>query len=351
MSPERDAMIDNDPQEQSPVFIITIDTEGDNMWQKPREIQTRNVRYLPRFQALCERFQLKPVYLTDWEMVEDPAYREFAADVIARRTGEIGMHLHAWNTPPIVPLTSDDYTYHPYLIEYPEAVLREKVHVMTATLQERFQQKMSSHRAGRWAFNGLYGRALLDEGYVTDCSVTPHVSWRSTMGDPGREGGSDYTSCSESAYWLDMDDISRAGSSSLLEVPVSIVRNPALPHSLEEWTRRASGTSLVGRAVRRIYPSWIWLRPNGANLRHMLSILTSARKSMVSYVEFMLHSSELMPGGSPTFPTEKSIEKLYLDLEELFAASQKHFRGATLAEYSQSSAVPGKITSVDGKSA
>ena len=50
--------------------------------------------------------------------------------------------------------------------------------------------------------------------------------------------------------------------------------------------------------------------------------------------EFALHSSELMPGGSPTFGTEQSIERLYRDLERLFAAAAEYgFRGATLAEF------------------
>ena len=47
----------------------------------------------------------------------------------------------------------------------------------------------------------------------------------------------------------------------------------------------------------------------------------------------MLHSSEFMPGGSPSFPTAEAIEKLYRDMEKLFAAAAPFFRGATLTEY------------------
>ena len=52
------------------------------------------------------------------------------------------------------------------------------------------------------------------------------------------------------------------------------------------------------------------------------------------YVEFMVHSSELMPGGSPYFKDERSINQLYIDLEELFTYV-KHlgFEGITLNEY------------------
>lgn len=37
------------------------------------------------------------------------------------------------------------------------------------------------------------------------------------------------------------------------------------------------------------------------------------------YVEYMLHSSEYMPGGSPTFKNERDIERLYADLEAFLA--------------------------------
>jgi hypothetical protein len=47
----------------------------------------------------------------------------------------------------------------------------------------------------------------------------------------------------------------------------------------------------------------------------------------------MLHSSELMPGGSPTFRNEASIERLYEDLEALFEAAAGRFQGATMSEF------------------
>lgn len=40
---------------RKPAFLITIDTEGDNIWARRLPITTRNAEYLPRFQKLCER--------------------------------------------------------------------------------------------------------------------------------------------------------------------------------------------------------------------------------------------------------------------------------------------------------
>jgi hypothetical protein len=75
------------------------------------------------------------------------------------------------------------------------------------------------------------------------------------------------------------------------------------------------------------------MRPTGRNLRFLLEMLDQARAERWPYVEFMLHSSELMPGGSPTFQNAASIEKLYEDLEVLMEAAGTHFQGATLSEF------------------
>src|SRR4051812_518534 len=111
----------------SPAFIITVDTEGDNLWSRPHEITTRNADYLPRFQALCERHRLRPTYLVNYEMATSETFVQFGRDVIARGKAETGMHLHAWNSPPLVPLTDDDFHYQPYLVEYPDHVMKEKI--------------------------------------------------------------------------------------------------------------------------------------------------------------------------------------------------------------------------------
>lgn len=309
-----------------PAFLITIDTEGDNLWQNHDVISTENARYLPRFQQLCEKYGFKPVYLTNYEMAVDPVYIEFARDVIARGTGEVGMHLHAWNSPPLAPLTADDWRHKPYLIEYPQEMIRQKVDFMTDLLEETFQTKMVSHRAGRWAFNAFYARLLVERGYRVDCSVTPRVNWRTAKGDPAGQGGTDYRNFPAQAYFLDENDISRPGNSALLEVPMSIqYKHSALMNAFKQGYDRLRGK------VRS--PSVHWLRPMGRNVENMKRVVEQTLAQGNDYVEYMLHSSEYMPGGSPTFKTEADIERLYADLEQLFQWLQPRVSGMTLAEY------------------
>lgn len=316
-----------------PSFLITIDTEGDNEWARPKEITTRNARFLPRFQALCEAHGLKPTYLTNYEMARCPDFQAFGREAINRGTAEIGLHLHPWSSPPLTPLTDDDMAHHPYLIEYPDSVMREKIARLTDLLEETFGVPMVSHRAGRWAFDGRYARILAERGYRVDCSVTPYVSWKHFAGAPQGRGGSDYSRFPDTAYFVDFDDIRRPGDSALLEVPMSTVpaRRP-----LAKAGRRAlsNGPHLLRAVGNRLFPVY-WLRPRGGNVRQMLTLLQWAVEEGRDYVEFMLHSSELMPGGSPRFPTEKEIELLYADMEQVFQAAARSFQGRTMQEYHQ----------------
>lgn len=311
-----------------PAFLITIDTEGDNAWGRSEVVETRNARFLPRFQSLCERHGLKPTYLTNYEMAMDPFFVEFGRDLIRRGTGEIGMHLHAWHSPPDHPLTDNDAHHHPYLIEYPDAVMEAKIAFMTDLLEKQFDVKMTSHRAGRWAFDERYAKLLLKYGYTVDCSVTPGISWRANAGVPGGKGGTDYTHFPAYAYFLDPDDISRPGNSGLLELPMTILRS-----ALHRQLPRVYEWGLIGRLAHRMSPPIHWLRPLGDNLPIIRHTVRKAAAGATPYLEFMQHSSEFMAGGSPYFPDADSVESLFDDLEALFEQVGRDFTGYTLSAY------------------
>lgn len=315
-----------------PVFLITIDTEGDNAWSRPSVITTENARFIPRFQGLCESFGFKPTYLTNYEMALDDGFVDFAKDAVARKHAEVGMHLHAWHSPSVHDLTGNDYLHQPYLIEYPDHVIREKIAFMTKLLEQRFEQKMLSHRAGRWAFNSLYARTLVEFGYKVDCSVTPLVSWAGHAGAPHGQGGVDYQGYPAQEYFMDLERISQPGASDLLELPMTI-----LPSDDGFLMKGLRGIPIVKGRVNRWSPSPLWFRPNGYNRRAMKSVLERCLAERRPYVEFMTHSSELMPAGCPTFPNRRSIDNLYADLESVFDhARSLGYVGMTLAGYRQS---------------
>jgi len=312
-------------------FIITIDTEGDNLWNKPHRITTENARFLGRFQRTCEQYGFRPTYLVNYEMATCPLFKKFGREVIEAGTAEIGMHLHAWNSPPVWPLTNDDFSYQPFLIEYPVNVMREKIGFMTDLLRREFRCNVTSHRAGRWALNAEYVRILAEYGYTVDCSVTPYLSWQNTRGAPEGAGGPDYSFFPDRAYIMDFNRIECGGDGPVMEVPMTIL--PTMMHYGLKRIPCSKVRYLLSKATHRFFPAIVWLRPNGKNRRQMFKLINSAIEDNRDYLMFMLHSSEFMPGGSSRFDSKEKIERLYEDINALFNLATKRFKGITLSEF------------------
>lgn len=313
-----------------PAFIITVDVEGDDLVSRPRAIGTHNARFLPRLQDLCQEYGFKATYLVNYEMACSPDLVAFGRDLLGAGSGEIGIHLHAWNSPPLHQITPNDSLHYPYLYEFPEPIMRQKIHFLTDLLEDTFGTKMTSHRAGRWGFDPRYARLLLERGFKVDSSVTPHVSWANAMGDPRQSGGPDYRRFPPEPYFIDPQDISRSGDSDLLEVPVTtekvVLQEPDTPQT---------GEAAIVR----------WLRPSGRNGRVLRSLIERVLAESRTCAVLMIHSSDLMPGGS-IVPDAQTVESLYLDMEALFQIVHGRMVGMTLTDFYDrfhSSQVPREI--------
>ncbi len=296
-------------------FIITIDTEGDNLWSVSdlkTPIRTENAKFLQRFQELCEKYGFIPTYLTNYEMANADAMRELGRVGLKKGTLEIGSHEHAWNSPPYFPLIKSPIKRgKPYLGEYPQLVIRKKLEYLTKLLEDTFQCPITSHRGGRWCLNAIIIRELDRLGYTVDCTCTPGISWKRDRGWSIGSRGTDWSSYENRPFILDYPLGNGRKKSGIIEIPVTSVKK-----------------------VKGGTPKWF--RPDGSNLMELLGILDYMYERREPYIEFMLHSSELMPGGSPTFVRRGQIEKLYGDLDMLFSRLKQYgFCGIGLSEYAK----------------
>jgi hypothetical protein len=169
--------------------IVTIDTEADNQWNYNEVVTTENLNYVPRFQRLCERYDLRPTYLCAFEVVESSHFESVLRPYQERGAAEIGAHLHPWTNPPFGPAAGagiDKDTYPAYPSELTLEDFSAKLTVLTDRIAVRAGRAPTSYRAGRWGFTAAHVPVLVGLGYMVDCSVTPHVSWAHT---PGRRGG------------------------------------------------------------------------------------------------------------------------------------------------------------------
>lgn len=299
-------------------FIITIDTESDNQWNIQQKQTTENAKYIPRFQSLSEKYGFKPVYLIDYSMANDASLVRYLKGKSLQGLCEIGMHLHAWDTPPRHEIDGSTKE-RPYLIEYPKNIMDAKIKSMTDLITSRFEQSIVSHRAGRWAVNNDYIHLLHKNGYKIDCSITPGVNWQKQMG--ASLPGPDYSTEKCSIYRYDCEP-------EMLEIPMTIRKMHC--GSL----RKNDGmVPFVKDIIKNIIGRNIWLRPALFSYEDMIKLIQVVENEKEEYMEFMMHSSELMPGGSPYYTTEEAIEKMYKELTLLFDyVSMKGYSGVTLAE-------------------
>lgn len=320
--------------------IITIDTEADNQWDRSRtELTTENLEFIPRFQELCDRFELKPTYLCTWEIVEDPRFDYLRRAQEAGRA-EVGSHLHPWTNPPMEDprggIERDAFGMYPS--ELDPAVFAAKLGLLTEQIHARTEVEPRSYRAGRWGFSAEHIPTLVSLGYLVDCSVTPLRSWGHMPG--AKLGGPDFRAAPAAPYFLDPDDVCRPGDSALLEVPVTILftRPFMARHKRLQELYSGNRQRLPAKVMNKLFrldPQWLRPYPH-MKAEHLKAVFKAARSAGLPAVEMMFHSSELMPGGSPYNRDADAIERLYGKLESLFSYLQTQAcRGVTLTEFAR----------------
>jgi len=315
--------------------IITVDTEADNQWE--RDIfTTENINYIPRFQDLCNRYNLKPTYLCTYEIVKNEKFDRILKDYQERGIAEIGAHLHPWTNPPFEDYPLGDEGSHPYPSELSPEIFSRKMKVLTDIIHLKTGLSPISYRSGRWGLSAAHIPILLDLGYKVDCSVTPFISWKNYIGR--EKGGPNFRGAPNEPYFLGYTDVRKEGKSKLLEVPVTILFTNSLIRNnkflLNQFIKY--NKTLTYRILDRIFRlSPQWFRPYPyMTAGNLINVYRVASRQKLPVIEMVLHSSELMPGCSPSNQTLVSIEKLYAKLEKLFKfISKNNGQGVTLKEF------------------
>ena len=316
-------------------FIVTIDTEGDNQWDHGRKLTIENIKFVPRFQDLCERYGIKPTYLVTSEVCMDA----YAKDIFTRYTeddkAEIGAHLHSWTTPPFLDKQGyrENDTNHAFASELPLSLLSRKIENLTGQIESTFGRRPTSFRSGRYGFNKNVARELIRNSYLVDSSVTPFVNWSAQKGAPDGTGGPDFIGSSPFPHKYEFSD------GMITEIPITILPtrfpiNKSL--KLARYYFRNVNSNFALRAVRRIFfeNQPVWLRPApDMKLSLLTELLNETNRRRLPFITMMFHSSELMPGCSKYRPDIASVEELYLLLEGFFdLLAERKIGSVTLTE-------------------
>lgn len=298
-------------------LIVTVDTEADYQWRRALVVTTENILYLRPFQELCARFGVRPTYLITSEIALDPRGGRFLKPLVDEGLAEVGAHLHPWTTPPFFDTAGLRYNdpVHLFPSELGSELFRMKMENLTGQIFSVLGTMPRSYRAGRFGYDDTCAATLSRLGYLVDSSVTPLVSWREVR-DVENGGWPDFSKKSLFPYSTVTDGFP------FLEIPITIAytsrllqKHPRLSN-LHNLCVRIAGR--VGRfSPRPLQP--FWLRPlPGMGLKDLAGVWRAAERLGAPFGVMMLHSSELMPAGSPYRPSVASVNALLELLEGFF---------------------------------
>jgi hypothetical protein len=311
-----------------PALLVAIDTEGDNQWDAAaRRRQTfENLYVIDRLHDFFERHGGRPTYVITHPVATDPRSAEALRRLVARGTCEIGAHHHAWETPPFSP---DDVERHPYALSLPLDQFDAQLASLTDAIESGVGARPVSYRSGRFGFSAAHVSSLERAGYLVDSSVAP-------LFYEAHKRGPDFVGAPLTPYFLAYDDATRAGTSNVLELPISAALNRSLPSLLERWYARAPWPYTTKRILRLAGVARVrWLRPSYSSAEDMVALARQIVRRGAPILNLLFHSSEAIVGGSPYNRTQAELDAFFDRLGRVltFAIRDLGAEPLTFAEY------------------
>lgn len=320
-----------DLQNEVPVLVITVDTEEDAWNPGSGDGAAENIRQLPDLQALFDRYEVRPTYLTTYQVATDSWAAPYLAEVAASGRGEVGCHLHPWNTPPFGQGSSSRTTL---MSDLELAQVDSKLVTLVSTLRERIGVPVVSFRAGRWALSARCVPCLERRGIAVDSSVLAYVRWTEGIDAPVFDHipSKPYRVNGSSLALHDPDG-------PILEVP------PSVGFTRAPWKRWSRVHRLAEMPlVRGLHLPWLLARtgvverlalcPEVFKAEEMIALSRTMLLESRPVLNVFFHSSTLLPGSTPFVETradrEAFLGRIERYLETLMTMTELH--SLTLAE-------------------
>lgn len=306
---------------KAPALLVAIDTESDNQWSEAarREPTFDNLYALGRLHDFFARHGVRPTYVITHPVARDRRSADVLAALLARGDCEIGAHHHAWETPPCSP---DDMRRHPYAADLPLERFDAQIQSLTTAITDAVGVRPISYRSGRFGFSAAHVSSLERAGYLVESSVAP-------LFYEAHKGGPDFVGAPLVPYFLSYDDATRAGTSGLLELPISAALSRHVPAILERWYARAPRPYTTKRILRWLRIAHVrWLRPSYSSAEEMIALARDVVDRGVPLLNVLFHSSEAIVGGSPYNRTGPELDAFFERLSRLLTYTTRDL-GAT----------------------
>jgi hypothetical protein len=312
-------------------LVVSVDVEEEGLFRGryPREVRgVVNVAQLTRLAWVPGEYAVPLTLLATYPVAAHDPTRDILSQWSERGHAELGAHLHTWCTPPFV----DGEPPHPEALS--ATALADKLASLVAAHRAAFGSAPRAFRMGRFEL-GPKATALLPRfGFDVDASVMP-LRW----------------ACDGPDTFLSPADPFVLGPEELLEVPVTQVAwSPALAHAAYGLARALPGGRAGLEVFRRV--ATVGLTPAWTALASMQAAVRLHLRRGGEVLHVFLHSSDLMPGGSPAARDEASVARTLGRLRALLGWLTRSFRvrGVTLSRVEARSlrprSVPGDAPSI-----
>lgn len=300
-------------------FLVTVDTEEEFDWAAPftrDQHGTTHISGIPRFQELCNEYEVNPCYFVDYPITQDSKAVELFAGYAASGKAEIGAHLHPWVSPPLV---EDVSAHNSFGCNLPPELEREKLNNLYAAIVSNIGIRPGAFRAGRYGAGPATPSILADLGIAIDSSARARF-------DYSAQGGPDYTDYQVQPYWLIENQ--------LLELPLTTVFSGALRSAGDmvfgRWFVSNTARAVLARSkmIERLP-----ITPEGIALADALRAIDLALEDNIPILTLSFHSPSLAPGHTPYVRNDEDLDTFYAWWRAVFAhLANKGVRASSMAE-------------------
>lgn len=303
---------------------VTIDVEEEGLFSGKYEKENcsaKNLAHLGKLDPIFKEYGIRPTLLIAYQVAKNRQYGETVMKHCHNWDGEVGAHLHHWNTPPIIDLPHKDPIPSDLI---PKDILSEKIGNLFEAIKE-WSHEPTSFRMGRFNLGPRVLELLHGTSIKVDSSVAP---LRRQYGGPNHiDAGSD-------PYYPDLLDPSRQGRSAILEAPITIT--PIFGNS-GQWLGKLDKTRLFGGDLINTLAekgASIPAQPMWTGLKRMKLAAALHKNRGGQVINIFFHSSELMPMGAPKHPTEHEIGLFIKKLGDFFQwlAKKYGYESVTLTQ-------------------
>ena len=279
-------------------FMLVVDTEEEFDWDAPFNRESRDVTVTAGMQRAQDYFSgagVKPLYVTDYPVIDDPRAGAMLAQWVADGVADVGAHCHPWVNPPHI---EEVCARNSFAGNLPEASERQKIEALRDRITAVVGHAPVAFRAGRYGIGPNSGQILRDLGFRVDTSVRSRF-------DYSAQHGPDFSGMSLRPY--------RAGpAKALLELPLSTAWVGGLrglgDHLLPVIEGRGLGAGALARSglLQRIP-----LTPEGVSIAEAIAAIDRLLADGLDLLMFSFHSPTLEPGHTPYVRSGRDLDDFY----------------------------------------